>query len=98
MKKNKSVTIWLLSGCFLIFIMVLIGGITRLTDSGLSMTTWKLLGGAPPLTLNEWQAAFDLYKDSPEGKINAHYVLDDFKFIFFWEYLHRMMGLSLIHI
>ena len=92
MQKNKSVIIWLLSGCFLIFIMVLIGGITRLTDSGLSMTTWKLLGGAPPLNLNEWQTAFDLYKDSPEGKMNAHYVLDDFKFIFFWEYLHRMMG------
>jgi len=72
--------------------MVLIGGITRLTDSGLSMTTWKLLGGAPPLNLTEWIAAFDLYKASPEGKMNTHYVLDDFKSIFFWEYLHRMIG------
>ena len=68
MKENKSVIIWLFSGCFLIFTMVLIGGITRLTDSGLSMTTWKLLGGAPPLNLTEWIAAFDLYKASPEGK------------------------------
>ena len=92
MRKNKAIIIWLLSGCFLIFIMVVIGGITRLTDSGLSMTTWRLIGGAPPLNLNEWHAAFDLYKDSPEGKMNAHYVLDDFKFIFFWEYLHRMIG------
>lgn len=92
MKENKSVIIWLFSGCFLIFTMVLIGGITRLTDSGLSMTTWKLIGGAPPLNLEEWIAAFDLYKDSPEGKMNAHYVLDDFKSIFFWEYLHRMIG------
>ena len=92
MKGNKSVIIWLLSGCFLIFLMVVIGGITRLTDSGLSMSTWKLLGGAPPLNLVEWNAAFDIYKATPEGKMNAHYVLSDFKYIFFWEYLHRMMG------
>ena len=92
MKGSKSVIIWLLSGCFLIFIMVLIGGITRLTDSGLSMSTWGLLGGAPPLNLNEWIIAFDIYKATPEGKINTHYTLADFKYIFFWEYLHRMMG------
>jgi heme a synthase len=92
MKENKSVIIWLFSGCFLIFIMVVIGGVTRLTDSGLSMSTWKLIGGAPPLNLNEWIAAFDIYKATPEGKMNTHYVLDDFKFIFFWEYVHRMMG------
>ena len=72
--------------------MVVIGGITRLTDSGLSMSTWKLLGGAPPLNLVEWNAAFDIYKATPEGKMNAHYVLSDFKYIFFWDYLHRMMG------
>tara|TARA_B100001758_G_scaffold105218_1_gene90104 strand:- start:15381 stop:16358 length:978 start_codon:yes stop_codon:yes gene_type:complete len=92
MKKKKSVIIWLLSGCFLIFIMVIIGGITRLTDSGLSMSTWKLIGGAPPLNTVEWNSAFDIYKETPEGKANSHYVLEDFKFIFFWEYLHRMMG------
>ena len=92
MKKNKAVIIWLLSGCFLIFTMVVIGGITRLTDSGLSMSTWKLIGGAPPLNQNEWMTAFETYKATPEGKVNTHYVLDDFKFIFFWEYLHRMMG------
>ena len=92
MKTKSSVIIWLLSGCFLIFLMVLVGGITRLTDSGLSMSTWKLLGGAPPLNLNEWIIAFDVYKATPEGKINTHYNLADFKYIFFWEYLHRMMG------
>ena len=93
MKENRSVIIWLLSGCLLIFIMVIIGGITRLTDSGLSMSTWKLIGGTiPPLNLEEWIAAFDIYKATPEGKMNSHYVLDDFKYIFFWEYLHRMIG------
>jgi cytochrome c oxidase assembly protein subunit 15 len=92
MKDNQSVIIWLLSGCFLIFSMVVIGGITRLTDSGLSMSTWSLLGGAPPLNLEEWIIAFDIYKQTPEGKINSYYSLSDFKFIFFWEYLHRMMG------
>ena len=92
MNGNKSVIIWLFSGCFLIFTMVLIGGITRLTDSGLSMSTWKLLGGAPPLNMEEWIAAFNIYQTTPEGKINAQYVLADFKSIFFWEYLHRMIG------
>ncbi|MDC0202051.1 COX15/CtaA family protein, partial [Flavobacteriales bacterium] len=77
----------------LIFIMVIIGGITRLTDSGLSMSTWKLIGGTiPPLNPEEWIAAFNVYQATPEGKMNSHYVLDDFKYIFFWEYLHRMMG------
>lgn len=92
MKENKSVIIWLFSGCFLIFTMVVIGGITRLTDSGLSMSTWKLIGGLPPLNAEEWSAAFDIYKVTPEGKMNSHYILEDFKFIFFWEYLHRMLG------
>jgi len=72
--------------------MVVIGGITRLTDSGLSMSTWKLIGESPPLNPEEWIAAFDIYKATPEGKMNFQFVLDDFKSIFFWEYLHRMMG------
>ena len=92
MKGDKSVIIWLFSGCFLIFTMIVIGGITRLTDSGLSMSTWHLIGGAPPLNLEEWIAAFETYKTTPEGKMNSHYILDDFKSIFFWEYLHRMIG------
>ena len=93
MKENRPIILWMISGCLLIFIMVIIGGITRLTDSGLSMSTWKLIGGSiPPLNLEEWIAAFDIYKATPEGKMNSHYVLDDFKYIFFWEYLHRMIG------
>ena len=93
MKKNRPIILWLISGCVLIFIMVIIGGITRLTNSGLSMSTWELIGGTiPPLNLEEWIAAFNVYQATPEGKMNSHYVLDDFKYIFFWEYLHRMMG------
>ncbi|MGY8988627.1 MAG: COX15/CtaA family protein [Flavobacteriales bacterium] len=93
MKESRTIILWLISGCLLIFIMVIIGGITRLTDSGLSMSTWKLIGGTiPPLNPEEWIAAFNVYQATPEGKTNSHYVLDDFKYIFFWEYLHRMMG------
>ena len=94
MKKNKAIVIWLLSGCSLIFIMVLVGGITRLTNSGLSMVNWSLFMGAiPPLNDIQWQETFDLYKQSPEfKKINYDYTLSDFKYIFFWEYLHRMIG------
>ena len=76
MEKNRPIILWLISGCVLIFIMVIIGGITRLTNSGLSMSTWELIGGSiPPLNLEEWIAAFDVYKETPEGKINAHYLL-----------------------
>ena len=94
MKKNKAIVIWLLSGCSLIFIMVLVGGITRLTNSGLSMVNWSLFMGAiPPLNDIQWQETFELYKQSPEfKKINYDYTLSDFKYIFFWEYLHRMIG------
>ena len=94
MKENKSIIIWLLSGCSLIFLMVVIGGITRLTHSGLSMSTWSLIGGSiPPLNTNEWIDAFNIYKTTPEFlKINSHFTLSDFKSIFFWEYLHRMIG------
>ena len=93
MKENRPIILWLISGCLLIFIMVIIGGITRLTDSGLSMSTWKLIGGTiPPLNPEEWIAAFNVYQATPEGEMNSHYVLDDFKYIFFWEYFHRMIG------
>lgn len=78
----------------MIFIMVLVGGITRLTNSGLSMVNWSLfMGSIPPLNDLEWQETFNLYKDSPEfKKINYDYTLSDFKYIFFWEYFHRMLG------
>ncbi len=94
MNKNKYIILWLLSGCIMILIMVLIGGITRLTDSGLSMVNWKLFMGAmPPLNEIQWQETFELYKQSPEfKKINSHYTIKEFKVIFFWEYLHRLLG------
>ena len=94
MKENKSIIISFLTGCFLILSMVVIGGITRLTDSGLSMVDWNLVEGAiPPLNETDWNELFSKYKQTPEfKKINSDYTLNDFKFIFFWEYLHRMIG------
>lgn len=96
MKSNRAVVFWLLTGCFLIFIMVLVGGITRLTNSGLSMTDWKLVTDMiPPLTEEKWEVAFEKYKQFPEyQKINIHYdfTIEDYKFIYFWEWLHRLLG------
>jgi len=96
MKNNKSVIIWLLSGCFLVFVMVVVGGITRLTNSGLSMTDWHLVTDTfPPLTEAKWQETFEKYKQFPEyKKINIHndFTLSDYKFIYFWEWFHRFIG------
>lgn len=95
-KDNKPVIIWLLSGCVLLFIMVMVGGITRLTNSGLSMTDWHLVTDTfPPLSEEKWQHAFDEYKKFPEyQKINIHndFTLSDYKFIYFWEWFHRFIG------
>lgn len=98
MKNNKAVIYWLLSGCILVFIMVVVGGITRLTNSGLSMTDWHLVTDTfPPLTEEKWQKAFDAYKQFPEyQKINQYqeggFNLSDYKFIYFWEWFHRFIG------
>ncbi len=91
---RKIVGAWLLSGCFLIFCMVIIGGITRLTGSGLSITEWQpIMGAVPPLNENEWQVAFEKYKQIPQfQKINSHFTLDEFKSIFWWEFIHRLLG------
>lgn len=93
-KDNKKVTYWLLTGCILIFIMVIVGGITRLTHSGLSISNYKLISGTiPPLNEVEWQEAFNLYKQYPEyQKLNNHFTLQEFKDIYFWEWLHRVLG------
>lgn len=93
-KDNKKVIYWLLTGCFLIFIMVVVGGITRLTHSGLSISNYKLISGTiPPMNETEWQEAFNLYKQYPEyKKLNNHFNLQDFKDIYFWEWLHRVIG------
>lgn len=96
MKKDKSVIYWLLSGCVLVFIMVVVGGITRLTNSGLSMTDWHLVTDTfPPMSEDKWVKAFEEYKKFPEyQKINVHndFQLDDYKFIYFWEWFHRFIG------
>ncbi len=96
MKNNKSVIIWLLSGCVLLFLMVTVGGITRLTNSGLSMTDWHLVTDTfPPLSQEKWTSAFEEYKKFPEyQKINIHndFTLSDYKFIYFWEWFHRFIG------
>jgi len=96
MKTNKSVIYWLLSGCVLLFIMVTVGGITRLTNSGLSMTDWHLINDTfPPMSEEKWVEAFEEYKKYPEYQlINKHkdFQLEDYKFIFFWEWFHRFIG------
>ncbi|MDT0559523.1 COX15/CtaA family protein [Ichthyenterobacterium sp. W332] len=93
-KDNKTVVYWLLIGCVLIFTMVVVGGITRLTHSGLSISNYKLISGTiPPMNEVEWQEAFDLYKQYPEyQKLNNQFTLEDFKDIYFWEWLHRVIG------
>ena len=92
--KKKIISIWLYSGLILVVVMVVIGGITRLTHSGLSMVEWKLIGGTiPPLNETDWQEAFTKYQQFPEyQKINKEMSLTEFKVIFFWEYLHRLLG------
>lgn len=95
-KENNYVIIWLLSGCLLLFMMVVVGGITRLTNSGLSMTDWHLVTDTfPPLTQEKWSQAFEEYKKFPEyQKINIHndFTLSDYQFIYFWEWFHRFIG------
>ncbi len=93
-KDNKAVIYWLLTGCVLIFIMVIVGGITRLTHSGLSISNYKLISGTiPPMNEVEWNEAFELYKQYPEyQKLNNHFTLEEFKDIYFWEWIHRVIG------
>jgi cytochrome c oxidase assembly protein subunit 15 len=90
---HRPIVVWLLTGCFLIFAMVIIGGITRLTHSGLSMVEWKFSGSLPPMNETEWNIQFAKYKLSPEYKlINTNFSLGDFKNIFWWEFIHRLIG------
>ncbi|HNQ61069.1 MAG TPA: COX15/CtaA family protein [Bacteroidia bacterium] len=93
-KSKRRISLWLYSGCFLIFLMVVIGGITRLTGSGLSITEWNLImGSIPPLNDEEWQDAFNKYQQIPQfEKINSHFELNDFKSIYWWEFIHRQLG------
>lgn len=92
--RDRSVVVWLASVYLLICAMVLIGGTTRLTGSGLSMVEWHpLMGALPPLDHEAWLAVFAKYKESPQyNQVNHWMTLADFKQIFFWEYFHRLLG------
>ena len=90
----KYLKLWLISLFLLIVLMVAVGGLTRLTDSGLSITAWELFTGIlPPLNINEWNNYFSEYKKIHEYKnINFDMTLDEFKIIFYWEYAHRLLA------
>lgn len=92
-----AIAAWLLAVAALVFAMVVVGGITRLTESGLSIVKWNPIGGMiPPLNREEWDAMFALYKASPQYQfVNAGMTLAAFKGIFFWEWLHRLLGMSI---
>jgi len=92
--RNRQVAIWLLICCGLVFAMVVLGGVTRLTGSGLSMVDWRpIMGWLPPLSDAAWQQTFEMYQQSPEFlKINSHMSVNDFKGIFWLEFLHRLLG------
>lgn len=90
----RPIAIWLLTCCGFIFAMAMIGAITRLTESGLSIVRWHAISDMlPPLDAASWQAKFDLYQQTPEyQKLNNGMALGDFKQIYFWEWLHRLFG------
>jgi cytochrome c oxidase assembly protein subunit 15 len=92
--RPRAIACWLLVVAALVFLMVVIGGITRLTESGLSMTRWDPVTGIiPPLNAHDWQLEFDSYRATPEYlKVNRGMSLEAFKAIFFWEYVHRVLG------
>jgi cytochrome c oxidase assembly protein subunit 15 len=93
-RRDKLVGYWLLSVVALVLCMIIVGGATRLTDSGLSITHWSPIHGViPPLTAPEWAAEFELYKKIPEYQLqNKGMSLADFQFIFWWEWAHRLLG------
>ena len=92
--RDRTVAYWLLICCALVFAMIVLGGVTRLTGSGLSMAEWRpIMGTLPPLTDAEWQRVFEIYQQTPEfQKVNSHMDVHDFKGIFWLEYLHRLLG------
>jgi cytochrome c oxidase assembly protein subunit 15 len=93
-RRQRAIRLWLCAVAALIFAMVLVGGATRLTESGLSMTEWKpVTGTLPPLGEAAWQAEFDKYKTIPQfSHLNSGMTLAEFKTIFWWEWAHRLMG------
>jgi len=91
---DKQIALWLMGCCMLIGMMVVVGGVTRLTHSGLSMTEWQpLIGAIPPLSESQWDEIFRAYQKTPEYlEINSGMALAEFKGIFWWEYVHRLLG------
>ena len=91
---TKFITYWLLTLLFFIALIVIVGGLTRLTDSGLSITTWDVVKGIlPPMSNSQWENAFNLYKEIPQFYLlNQNMTLEEFKVIFYWEYIHRILG------
>ncbi len=91
-RSSRPVAIWLLVGVGMIIIQILLGGITRITGSGLSITEWKpIMGALPPMNETDWNTAFEKYKQIAQYKyLNSYFTLHDFKFIFFWEWFHRL--------
>ena len=91
---NSQLKIWMITLLVMIVLIILVGGLTRLTDSGLSITSWELfIGSLPPLTNDKWIEYFDLYKTIPEFKEqNFNMTLNEFKIIFWWEWAHRQLG------
>ena len=94
LKVNNQISFWLMSMFLIISIMIVVGGLTRLTDSGLSITQWQLFSGfLPPLNNSDWIMYFDLYKEIPEFKLqNYDMTMQQFKVIFWWEWAHRFLG------
>lgn len=92
--RPRAIAVWLLAVAALVFLMVTVGGITRLTESGLSMVRWEPVSGiVPPLTAADWAAEFAAYKASPQYRqVNAGMTLAQFQGIYFWEYVHRLLG------
>ncbi len=93
-KINKLFIKWLYCSFTIVFLIIIVGGLTRLTNSGLSITEWELFEGIlPPLNSKSWEAYFDLYKQIPQYKLlNFNMNLSEFKVIFYWEYVHRMLA------
>ena len=94
MQKQKSIAVWLFVCCAMVFIMVVVGGVTRLTDSGLSIVEWQPVSGTlPPMSQSDWDEFHQKYQQSPQyQKINKGMSVDEFKTIFWWEYIHRVLG------
>ena len=92
--ENFQISLWLVSLMSIILLMIIVGGLTRLTESGLSMVDWRLfMGTIPPLSHGDWLKVFEDYKQYPEYQIkNTHMTLSEFKYIFWWEYGHRVLG------